>query len=871
MKKKEIYLIVILVLSGIFLAQFNKVYLSYHTSFKTSGDETFGGYQKNEYPEALYSRWESTYLLGRIYSERSINSRSLPYLIFPLEFATKVFWTLPIILSMIFAWLYASVVTSSVFLRLFFTVSASLAPILVTYIFVGHSGKMHTISYIWMALYFFERYFRQDSKLKDKWLNIIGLAVAIGLAFDSWAVQTALYLTAFLTAYFIFRTFNQNYLLIKNIKMMRNDLLRYLIVPLISIFIAIPVLNEFLAYNAESDRTLIGIDENANLSVEEKKQKDDNEWGWATQWSFPPEEVIDLFLPKFFGVKSISWDNQKTYWGRTGRHINWSIKNGSSGANFSCASTYMGILPFILLLASLIYWRRSHEIKFLWIVAIIVLLLSFGRFFPLYSLFYELPLMDRFRNPNKFLHVLYFILLILSLKGGVFLIDSIKNSNLDQRKKNDNSKYVEANSQLKSFQIIIIVFLGLTIIGLGVFVLQYDTLQSYLQKIYRGNVPYFMMDNSQNAFFRFFFYFFMSIIAFSYLIYRKVDKTQKFLYIGFFLTLLNVIDLVSINKDYLDYIDTKGHQKPDELIKFIHNQTNTVGPVRIEELRQYGRNQYSWHLNTVNAASFNIQMLTPHTVRRAMNDYEEGYYKYIPNLIKLYKLLGVNYLLSVRSLGEGYAFHFKPFRNQEVYLYSLPGGSLPRAYIAHKYIVKTNREEGLKYLGGNEFVLGKEVVHFESGKYEEYYPLQFLNANSNLALVDANQSLSNSQLPINPALFSLNSTAKVLNYRNNYINIKVNMEDKGCLVFVDAHHDRWQAYVNGELVKIHKVNYIQRGVLLPKGEHIVEFKFKSNYTTIIISFIAQLLFLSLFILIFINNRNNNKKIQNDFQEKLSWT
>ena len=57
------------------------------------------------------------------------------------------------------------------------------------------------------------------------------------------------------------------------------------------------------------------------------------------------------------------------------------------------------------------------EIIFWGCIAVITLLLAFGKFFPLYALFYQLPLVSSIRNPNKFLQVFQLALGILSAYG----------------------------------------------------------------------------------------------------------------------------------------------------------------------------------------------------------------------------------------------------------------------------------------------------------------------------------------------------------------------------------------------------------------------------------------------------------------------
>lgn len=57
------------------------------------------------------------------------------------------------------------------------------------------------------------------------------------------------------------------------------------------------------------------------------------------------------------------------------------------------------------------------EILFWGAVAAITLMLAWGKYFPLYSLFYKLPVVNNIRNPNKFLQVFQLALGILAAYG----------------------------------------------------------------------------------------------------------------------------------------------------------------------------------------------------------------------------------------------------------------------------------------------------------------------------------------------------------------------------------------------------------------------------------------------------------------------
>ena len=52
-------------------------------------------------------------------------------------------------------------------------------------------------------------------------------------------------------------------------------------------------------------------------------------------------------------------------------------------------------------------------------------------------------------------------------------------------------------------------------------------------------------------------------------------------------------------------------------------------------------------------------------------------------------------------------------------------------------------------------------------------------------------------------------------------------------VFSEIFYDKgWNAYINGELNQHYRVNYVLRGMNLPKGEYQVEFKFEPQSVAI---------------------------------------
>ena len=147
-----------------------------------------------------------------------------------------------------------------------------------------------------------------------------------------------------------------------------------------------------------------GMMQGATESKEER-------YAWATQWSVPPEEMWNSVAGSYFGHSMRS--AEVPYWGRIGRDVNWE-QTHQGMRNFTMTGWHWGVVPCILLLAlAALAWRRKRDVEaadllpantWLWLIVVIcvgAMMLMWGRYFPLYRLFWSLPYFGTFRNPEK--------------------------------------------------------------------------------------------------------------------------------------------------------------------------------------------------------------------------------------------------------------------------------------------------------------------------------------------------------------------------------------------------------------------------------------------------------------------------------------
>ena len=176
--------------------------------------------------------------------------------------------------------------------------------------------------------------------------------------------------------------------------------------------------------------------------TETKAQK----WDWATQWSLPKRETLGIIIPGLFGYKLDTPKDMApqfrkfydggNYWGGIGRDpsLDRYFDGGSQGAppqsnfmRFTGGGSYVGILVCLIAAwAVALAFRRQNspftdaqrKMIFFWFVVLVLsLLVSWGRFSGFYALLYQLPYFSTIRNPCKFLLFFCWALAILFAYG----------------------------------------------------------------------------------------------------------------------------------------------------------------------------------------------------------------------------------------------------------------------------------------------------------------------------------------------------------------------------------------------------------------------------------------------------------------------
>jgi len=155
----------------------------------------------------------------------------------------------------------------------------------------------------------------------------------------------------------------------------------------------------------------------------------------CTQFSLGPQETLTYLVPGFFGWHTGS--NDAPYWGWIGQEMGWA-KHHHGMRNFNQAISTTGTLASILALVGALAllpgnWlgrsRMSERSRFygrvLLLLGAVALVLSWGYHTPFYRPLFNLPFMDKWRNPLKWLEVTNFALVTLSAFGVQHLLATL--------------------------------------------------------------------------------------------------------------------------------------------------------------------------------------------------------------------------------------------------------------------------------------------------------------------------------------------------------------------------------------------------------------------------------------------------------------
>lgn len=506
-----------------------------------------------------------------------------------------------------------------------------------------------------------------------------------------------------------------------------------------------------------------------DISQQNPEQARLDKWFWATQWSVPVEEVLDCAIPGFFGWGSSNAQNP--YRGRVGQTEGFPLHRQGM-PNLNDVSIYLGATILLACLIAFYLNRRSGELWFFALAAIITCLLTFGKYAPFYKLFFLLPKMDAIRNPIKWFYLTSFCVGIAGTIG------------IDQALKQWANPFKGVRIP---WLLTLLVFPILLILGYGSWFLK--------QIASDPNALYWqypaLRQLSADSLVTGGFIWILAAGAFAWCLWprKNTAESRSILWPALLIGAIMLGELVQVNRHYLPYKSSDTQINGGPLADYLNNQPR---PFRIKIAGQEPIFQYIRQRMTL---YYQWEHIEP-TVSRTLDDFTLFSQALAGNPQRLFQMTNVRYIIGpagfkdplmklVQSLSAGQTA-------VAIYQFTEP---LARYYLvpSWRYIPATER---FKHLNDPDFYPAKEaLVHVASP-----------------------------DLPPPPEPRARQMSCRIDQYRWSYIKLKVETDQPALLVGLDRFDADWHATIDGREVPIHLADGMMRACWIDKGQHTVEFK-----------------------------------------------
>jgi hypothetical protein len=632
----------------------------------------------------------------------------------------------------------------------------------------GHGSKMMALSYIPLLLLLTQNLFE-----KRNLLSIGLLAAGVGTALLTNHVQMVYYGFMLIGLYVLYEFFI-------NLKVEKLLAGKKAILFILALIIGFGI----------SAYVYLTVHEYAQFSIRgggEPGVTGGLSYKYATDWSFHPYEIINIFVPSFFGFST------PYYWG-------W--------MPFTDSTVYFGIIPIILGALALIYKRNKNTIFFA-LFTVIVLLISFGKFFFFYDvLFNILPYFNKFRAPSMILHMLPLTFGMLAAYGMSFLIELPAKIDMAKLKK---GLYITMGI---IGAILVIGFLGKSSIysALSGSMFEREGDLQQLQQQYGtqaqqalAQLKSMRFDLLWNDYIKFAL---ISIASIGLIVLYLNKKIQQFL-LSSGLILIVVIDLFIIDTKFIEpKPNTASEQSfaPDQNVQFLKSDKSQF---RIFPLGQLFMDN-TWMYHKIES----IGGYSPAKIRIYQEMIDSCLYHgsdpTFPINMNIINMLNTKYIIANGRLPED---KFKPvaYDQTKQTMTHINPVFQARAFFVDEVTIAKNKSE------------------------------VFQNLNS--PLFNSHHTAVLEKMPVPQPQKSDSTLAVIKSYKSYQIEITTYSNNTSLLVLSEVYYPAgWKAYIDGQETEIYKTNYILRSVVVPSGNHKVKFIFdppiyKTGFTITYIAWI----------------------------------
>ena len=734
----------------------------------------FGGMPAYAIALKIKSFWYDSVNLT-MYTIRKISTFQMP---FPINYKNySAEWVLYLILLAFSMFTLMFRKTKNILVSFFTGIATSFCTGIVVFLFIGHVTKLTAI---WVFPLLLLQLFNFQTKIR--FVDLIITVFVLWAMFLGWHYQIIFYISFAILIYFI-------YFFSRSVKLKDKFLAKQLAKSLAILFAAIIIVflihtdrfTQIWEYNPFSTR---GTESIVEKETGPTKQSESDFYQYATNWSFSPGEVMTFIIPSYYGF------GKSTYQGPLSQNQPVEVNTYFGQMPFVDVAMYMGVVIFFLALFAMVTDWKNPMIRFFTILSVIALLISFGRTFSIvYDLMFNyFPFFDKFRVPSMILVLVQLSFPILAGLGLMKILSLREKPDLRVEKIIRNSFYV---------------FTGIFIISLLlaspikewfiIRVAQDAQKGARLQQIHDYMGEMFISD------FRFAFFFTAATfgLAFSF-----VKRTLSADLLILLVTVIVIIDLFRINSRGETYINKSEIEqlfnKPD-YIQAIEN-TGDKSVYRVLNLKQDGSigslNQNSNYLAYfLKYDIYGYSGIKPRSI--------QDYYDVLgsPANPTFWRMLNVKYIIFDKEVNSPDLQLIYSGNKSFVYLNK---NVLPRAY----FVDVVNKKLALEILN-----LVKNT------QFDPRY------------MAFTEEDISGIEVPDSTAF------VRIEKYNDENVELEVNASGKNFLFLGDTYMTGvtdykifniptgWKAFIDGHETKIYRANHGFRGIVVPKGNHKIEFTF----------------------------------------------
>jgi len=553
------------------------------------------------------------------------------------------------------------------------------------------------------------------------------------------------------------------------------------------------------------------------LGKNENKNKTDGglDKDYAFKWSYGIGETMTLAVPNAYGGGS------STSLGEDSKVANLlqnspEIPQQAMQQLYQAASAYWGDQPgtsgpvylgaFICLLGLSGFILSTNKNKW-WLLAITLfgIVLAWGKSLESvnYFLFDYMPFYKKFRAPSMSLVMPQ---LSVSLMALIFINDFlIKFETAKEIAKEEKEKF------LKSFLIIAASFAGLLIafyLLAGYSNSNTLALRKSLENAFKSNDGFIrsyisaLIDDRKSLYLKDMLRSLGIILAAVGVLFAYSKKFIKTPIVISLFILLAIIDLLPVGRRYFNetnFVDGDTYEQNFQKFNADLQLDKDTSFYRILNLAAFNGNSFSIDLGN----SFNDAMASYH--HNTIGGYHPA------------KLSRYNDLIENQIYKNIQAWGGNPNAKDSFPVLNM---------LNMKYVIVPDQKDPKQtmavpnpYASGNCWLV--KEVKFVKDANEEMSSLDHFNPNNTAFTNESNKSIVGNQP-------SFDSTASIhfIQNDNDYIKYESNAASNQFAVFSEIYYSQgWNAYIDGKKVDYCKVNYVLRGMPIPAGKHLIEFKF----------------------------------------------